>query len=365
MEPGARPPGETERLARVEVALRAAGDPEGFVPFDRFVEIALYLPSDGFYATGHRLGAAGDFYTASHVHPVFGRSLGRRIFEEFERIGRPDRFRVVEVGPGDGTLALDILEEVGPRLPARTSFTYALVERSPYLGAGAMERLARAGDVRRSDSLGADGPFEGVVVANELLDALPFRRLVRRGRAWKEVGVRWGKDRWEWAESSERDLPPPPLPETAEDGTIVEVSPSAEALVREIGDHLENGAAILLDYGAEESELARGRPSGTLAAVRDHRNLPDPLEEPGSADLSAFVNFTRVRAAAERSGLTETAYGPQREALVRWGIEDAIRDAMASAGTSEAEVKTRLAVKNLLFGFENFQVLELRPRGAP
>lgn len=360
MEPGADASDENERLGRVRQALEAARGPDGFLPFDRFVEIALYLPRFGFYATRHRLGAAGDFYTAAHVHPIFGRSLARRVLEEFERIGRPERFQVVEVGPGDGTLAEEVLTELSARLPSRTSLTYRLVERSPTLGSAAIERLAGLGDVRRSEAVASDGPFEGVVLANELLDALPFRRLVRRGSGWREVGVVVAGDRWAWAESEPRPLPEPPLPDAADEGTIVEVSPAAEAFVREIGDHLEAGAAILLDYGASEEELTRGRPSGTLAAVRGHRPLDDPLDRPGSADLSAFVNFTRVRAAARRSGLHEVAFGPQREALARWGIEPLLQEAVRSSGSPEAEVRTRLAAKNLLFGFENFQALELR-----
>ncbi len=363
MDPGAPSPGESERLGRVHEALRASSDPDGFLPFDRFVEISLYLPSDGFYPSRRTLGASGDFYTAAHVHPIFARCLARRVLEELERIGRPRRFRIVEVGPGDGTLAADLLNALAPRWPSGTALTYSLVERSARLGEATLERLAGLGDVRRSESLAADGPFEGVVLANELLDAFPFRRLVRRGSGWKEVGVRWSGDRWEWAESDARPIPAPALPPTADEGTLLEVSPMAEAFVREIGDHLEAGAAILLDYGGSEEELLRGRPSGTLAAVRDHRALDDPLDRPGSADLSAFVNFTRLRAAARRSGLDEVSYGLQREALVRWGIEAELNSAVRAAGSAEAEVRTRLAVKNLLFGFENFQVLELRPGG--
>jgi NADH dehydrogenase [ubiquinone] 1 alpha subcomplex assembly factor 7 len=361
MDPADSSPGEAERVARLHLALREAERPDGFLPFDRFVEIALHHPTDGFYSTRRTLGPAGDFYTAAHVHAVFGRTLAYRVLEEFERLGRPAQFRVVEVGPGDGTLARDLLGELRGTLPGTTRLTYHLVEPSAALRATAAERLQRLGDVRLSESLGADGPFEGVVIANELLDAVPFRRLVRRGSGWSEIGVRWTGGRWEWAEAPAGSVPEPPLPSYAAEGTIVEISPVAEAFLRETADHLEGGSAILLDYGASEEELVRGRPSGTLAAVRGHRVVDDPLDRPGTSDLSAFVNFTRIRFAAKRSGLSEVAFGSQREALVRWGIERAVMAAVTGSGSAEAEVRTRLAVKNLLFGFENFQVLELRP----
>jgi SAM-dependent MidA family methyltransferase len=361
MAPAEPSTGDPARLGRLHEALRASAGSDGFLAFDRFAEIALHRAGDGYYATRTGLGAAGDFYTAAHVHPVFGRTVGHRILEEFERLGHPDRFRVVEVGPGDGTMAREVLEYLRRRMPPGTTLSYVLVEASAALRATAAERLQGLGDVRIAESLGADGPFEGVILANELLDALPFRRVVRRGAGWNELGVRWGPGRWEWAEGPPALVPAPELPSTAPEGTVLEVSPTAEAFVREIADHLEAGVALLLDYGASEGELVAGHPTGTLAAVRAHRSVDDPLEQPGSADLSAYVNFSRIRAAAVRSGLAEVAYGPQREALVRWGIEGSIQEAVAAGPTGEAEVRTRLAVKNLLFGFENFQILELRP----
>jgi len=358
------PAAELERLRHVEERLRARADATGFLRFDLFQEIALYSPGVGYYEDpGRRLGPEGDFYTAAHVHPLFGTTVADRILTEFERLGRPARFRVVELGPGDGTLARSVLAALAPTLGDATRFEYVLVERSASLREGALAAAragAGGGAARLGSALSEDGPFAGVVLGNEVLDAQPTRRFVRRSNGWEELGVRFEEARWREASTPIVDpLPGPALPASVPEGTVVEVSPAAEGLLRELGDHLQRGAAVFLDYGFDENDLVRGRPGGTLQAVRAHRVLDDPLAQPGSADLSTFVNFTRVRAAARRSGLVETAYGRQAEALLRWGFEARVRSALAGLD-SASEVRLRLAAKNLTFGFESFQVLELR-----
>lgn len=358
---------ESARLETVQSRLESAADGTGFLTFDRFTEIALYSPGAGYYETRDQLGARGDFYTAAHVHPMFGATIADRIRAEFEALGRPHRFRVVEVGPGDGQLAHDILVRLASSMPEGHGWEYVLVEPSGGLRRRLLERLAPVAGgatVRLAAGLGADGPFSGVVLANELLDAFPARRLVRRGSEWRELGVRRSDPGWAWAEADALPLAAPPLAPGAADGTILEVAPAAEGFLREIGDHLESGAALLLDYGAEESELAHGHPRGTLAAVRDHRPLDDPLSAPGSADLSAFVNFTRIEAAARTSGLTVLHSDSQAEALGRWGFEARRDAAIAAASTPAEKVRVQLAAKNLLFGFATFRVLELAP-GIP
>ncbi len=131
--------------------------------------------------------------------------------------------------------------------------------------------------------------------------------------------------------------------------------------MREVADHLVRGVFLILDYGMEENELRRAHPAGTLAAVRSHRSLSDPLDRPGETDLSAFVNFTRVRAAARAAGWSELAFGRQAEALGRWGYPDVLAEELRRAKSPEEEVRVRLASKNLLFGFDRFQALELAP----
>ncbi len=363
--------GERERLHRVSVALdRAAGG--GFLPFDRFMEIALYSEPDGFYARPRSpLGPTGDFYTAAHVHPIFGRAIARRIRAVRNAVAPKGPFRVVEMGPGDGTLAASIIPDLADLAAPDSPLNYVIVERSSALRDRTIERiapLARAAGIGLTSltSVGADGPFAGVVLANEFLDALPVRRLRWSGSVWHELGVRREGKRWVVAEDGEAaSVPGAPLPHSASPGATLEISPMAEGFVREIADHLTVGLTALIDFGMSERELLAAHPSGTLAGVREHREVPDPLSEPGASDLSAFVNFDRIRAAATKAGLHEISFRSQAEALGAWGFADLLEDAIREAGSSVAEVRLRLAAKNLLFGFERFRVLELAaPLGA-
>ena len=151
------------------------------------------------------------------------------------------------------------------------------------------------------------------------------------------------------------------LPGALPAGCVVEVSPAAEALVREVADHLTGGRAIFIDFGLDERELLAAHPHGTLAVVRGHREVHDPLDDPGNSDLSMFVNFRRIRAAARAAGLTESLFERQAEALGRWGFPKLLDEALRATNSPADEVRFRLAAKNLLFGFENFWVLELAP----
>ncbi|MGP8077773.1 MAG: SAM-dependent methyltransferase [Thermoplasmata archaeon] len=359
--PAESPTPAPDLLAR----LRARADPDGFVAFDRFMDVALYAPGLGYYEREvSPLGTGGDFYTAPHVHPLFARTLAREIGSVCERLSASARVRIVELGPGDGSLAAGILEALGEsRLAA--SAEYVLIERSNALRRTALARARAAGEaanlpVRESASVAAEGPFAGVVLANELLDALPARRLRRTPSGWAELGVRLEGGRIAPAEKEIVDpVPPPPLPEQAEVGTVVELSSSAEALVREVADHLVGGRFLILDYGMAEAELLAAHPRGTLQAIRRHRAADDPLSAPGETDLSVFVNFTRLRAAARAAGWVETAFRSQAEALGAWGFPELFAAALKRTRSSEEEVRLRLAVKNLLFGFDRFRALEL------
>lgn len=347
---------------------RGLADPDGFLPFDRYVELALYTPGAGYYARpGGRFGRAGDFYTASHVHALYGATLAGHLVDVWTALGSPEGFEVAEVGSGDGTLAGDILDALGQRLPTGAGWEYVLVERSGPFRAVTARRLAARADGgpvtwRQAASLGEEGPIRGVVLANELLDALPFRRLRRAPGGWVEEGVELAADgtaRWA-SRPLRRPVTGPPLP-AAPDGTVLEVSDAAAAWLREVGDHLADGRALLVDYGADESDLVR-RGGDTLEAIRAHRRV-DPLTEPGATDLGAWVDFTRARAAAASAGLREVRYGPLSAALAEWGI-DARREEMQRGLDAAAEVQLRLAEKSFLFGFETFRVLELAPVGS-
>lgn len=360
--------GDEARREVVQELLRRASDSDGFVPFDRFMEIALYGEKVGFYAReGSPFGREGDYYTAAHASPLFGRAIAERVRSVVAASPKGLAFRVLEIGPGDGALGESVLAGLAVDAAVRKRAEYVLVDRSPTLTLRAFERVSGAGrsagiPVRGASGVGADGPFHGVVLANEVLDAQPARRLLWDQGRWKEIGVRLTDHGFVPATAlSDRPVPPPELPRNPAPGTVIEVSPMAEAILREVADHLVTGLFLVLDYGMEESELVLAHPSGTLAAVRRHRFVDDPFADPGTSDLSVFVNFTRVRAAAATAGLREVAFRRQAEALASWGFPRLLEEAIRSAPSAEAEVRVRLAAKSLLFGFERFHALELAP----
>jgi SAM-dependent MidA family methyltransferase len=361
-----------QREARIRKRLGAVADSSGYLPFDRFMEVALYDPDDGFYThPGKKFGPGGDFYTAAHVSPLFGETIGRLIRTLFTSAGNPHRFRIIELGSGDGTLGEGIIQGFARGGPDPTDVEYVIVERSEPSRSESLDRIERAGQpvgipARTASAVSEDGPFEGVVVANELLDALPTRRLRFRGDGWVELGVRLHDGRLEWQESETlRPMSGIPFPAAPENGTIFEYSPSAEGLLREIADHLTAGRALFLDYGMEETELLKAHPAGTLASVRRHRNVADPLSHPGLADLTTFVNFSRIRTSAVRSGLVPLPFRPLREALAEWGFAEQLAQRVEEAPSSEEEVRRRLAAKNLLFGFDRFYALEFTAGRGP
>lgn len=357
------------RSDRIVAHLVEVADSDGFIPFDRFLDVALYAPEVGYYAHAHaRLGPAGNFYTAAHASPLFAQALARRVTHEYHRLGRPASFRIVEAGAGDGTLAAGLASALaGSGAFGEAPLEYVLVERSSALSKLATGRLASSKrpsgmtwNVRPSISY--DGPFDGIVIGNEFLDALPFSRWICREGQWWESGVRVAGGRLEWAER----IPPAgpgdlPAPSTVPDGVVLELPRRAEGFVREVADHLVRGSAVMIDYGGEQEELLSRFPRGSLAAVRAHTTLGDPLADPGTADLSAFVNFSRVKAAVVRSRLEVLAYEPQADALGRWGYPTVLEEALRTAGSEEERVRLQLAGKNLLFGFANFRVLEFGP----
>jgi SAM-dependent MidA family methyltransferase len=352
----------------VREALAARAEPDGFVPLDRFLAVALYGEGVGYYRRARSpFGPSGDFYTAPRVHPLFARTLARRLAAVRAALDDPPRFTIVDLGAGDGTLLAGLLVALRDRGPA-DGIEAVAVERSPERAAEAVAAgAAVGGTVQSARSLAELGPVVGAVLANELLDAQPARQLRWDGSDWHEVGVRLAADR---LRPAERPVAPNTLPaglpalDADRAGTVVEVSAAAEAIVREVADHLVQGELVLCDYGDEEPALLAGHAGGTLAAVRSHRPVDDPWQEPGATDLSTFVNFSRVRRVAARAGLVEVGFARQAEALGAWGFPEELARAVAAAGSAEEQVRVRLAAKSLLFGFETFRVLELAARAS-
>jgi SAM-dependent MidA family methyltransferase len=276
----------------------------------QFMTACLHDPEFGYYATRPALGQAGDFITAPLVSQMFGELIGLWAASAWEALGGPDTVRLVEMGPGDGTLMSDLLRAARAMPGFLEAADVWLVETSPPLRAA---QQARLGDglrwAERLDDVPEGAPL--ILVANELLDCLPCRQFVRGPLGWAEQVVALGPD---------RDLvfaraPTPVALPDAREGQVLEISAAQAALGAVLGARLvrDRGAALLIDYG-------RDRPGfgDTLQALRRHERV-DPLACPGEADLTVHADFPAVMAAAEKEG-ARAAIQTQAQFLARMGV---------------------------------------------
>ena len=332
----------------VDAVVRAVRQAGGFLPFDRYMQIALYAPGLGYYVAGARkFGAAGDFVTAPELTPLFGATLARQVAAILDATEARD---VVEFGAGSGRLAADVLGALAAAgaLPAR----YRIVEVSPELAQRQRDTLARhAGALASVVEWLAAPPerIDGAVVMNEVLDAVPPSIVGRRGDAWRERGVALRDDGT--LAPADRPLPDGPLRALAQarfpggDYTS-ELNPAAEALVEDVGCRLAGGAMLILDYGFPRHEYYHPqRDGGTLMAHRRHRAHGDPLSWPGLTDLTAHVDFTAVAEAGERAGLTVAGFASQAGFLLGLGLLDGL--AAVGPPSSAAYLRAASAVQTL------------------
>lgn len=294
---------------------------EGPLSLAAFMAMALHDPDSGYYAARQPLGAAGDFVTAPEISQIFGELIGICFADLWQRIGQPDPIRLVELGPGRGTLMADLLRAVAAAAPDfRRAVGLWLVEASPVLREVQRRRLVDASPNFAGD-FGAVPAGPLFLVANEFLDALPVRQLVRTAAGWAERLVALD-------ESGGLVFALGPISRTAAllvpeavrndpPGTVAEISSSATALVGAVAARLVEapGAALFIDYGYFPSA-----PGPTLAAIRGH-GPADPLDRPGSADLSAHVDFAAVAAAARAAGGQVFGPMPQGRLLTALGAE--------------------------------------------
>ena len=347
--------------------LRALIASEGPQPVERVMADALGHPAQGYYTTRDPFGPAGDFVTAPEISQMFGELIGLWCVATYEQMGAPKHPRLIELGPGRGTLMADALRAIGCFDRLRAALEIHLVETSPVL-----RRTQRAtlGDRHmtwhgRIDDVPA-GP--AIILANELFDALPVRQFMVTPEGWRERLVTLGDDgtafRFVAAARELAALPAwlPPAARLPVD-TIAEASPAGEALAATIGSRLASsgGAALLIDYGHVASA-----PGETLQAVRAHRSVP-VLDFLGDADLTAHVDFAALACAAESAGAR--AWGPvgQGRFLTTLGIE-ARAARLATGATSEQASGIQAALHRLTASDAMgalFKVLALTSRNAP
>jgi SAM-dependent MidA family methyltransferase len=328
----ALPPSDPVLVERLQNEIRDSGP----VTFARFMEIALVDPEHGYYATSEaRPTRSGDFLTAPELHPIFGATIGRAIESQWQAIGRPAVFTLVEFGAGSGRLALDVLVGLGDRSSALLeAIRYRPIEVVEAKEAAILERLSSAGFGSQvatipPSSRRGDDSATGVILANEFLDALPVHRVEQGSDGLRELFVGWSQ-----AERAFVVIPgPPSTPALAERlrsenvalerGQQAEICLELDSWAAAASASVERGFAIILDYGAEAPELYRpDRRRGTLLAYSGHRVNEDPFTAIGRQDLTAHVDFTAISAVLgghrwQRLGITT-----QATFLVASGLQD-------------------------------------------
>ncbi|MEZ5644706.1 MAG: SAM-dependent methyltransferase [Burkholderiaceae bacterium] len=343
---------------RVVKAIRAS---DGWMPFDRYMTMALYEPGLGYYANttpkfGHLPGGVdgqgSDFVTAPELTPLFGQTLARQVAQALQATGTDG---IWEFGAGTGALALqllDALDGLGVVLDR-----YTIVDLSGSLRERQQATLSRhAGRVHWADRL--PDAFEGVVVGNEVLDAMPVQLLVRLAGHWHERGVVVGPQgllAWGDRPTALR----PPIEIEGPHDYLTEIHPQAEAFMRTLAGQWRRGAAFFIDYGFPEAEYYHlQRHMGTMTCHRAHRRDDDPLTDPGLKDITAHINFTGVALAAQEAGLSVLGYTSQGRFLLNAGLVDLARE----AGPRENALMQKLVNEHEMG--ELFKVLALVPAAS-
>ncbi len=311
----------------------------GWLPFDRFMALALYAPGLGYYARGNRqfgmLPSSGsDFVTAPELSPLFGQALARQVAQALDGSGTDE---VWEFGAGSGVLARELLDTLGARVKR-----YTIVDVSGALRERQREVLRLHLDrVRWIDEW--PETLQGVVVGNEVLDAMPVQLLHFDGQHWHERGVALreigsdaatGAPPWAWADRC-TDLRAP-----VDDLVSLGVSPGAvftteihaqaEAFIATLAERLQRGAAFFIDYGFPAAEYYHPqRSGGTLMCHRAHQADTDPLADVGAKDITAHLNFTGIAMAAQSAGLQVLGYTSQARFLMNCGLLELLQGADA------------------------------------
>ena len=331
LDPNLPPPPPEAAAHSRELAERIANtivDEGDWIPFSRFMELALYAPGLGYYAAGARkFGAEGDFVTAPEVSPVFARCLARQARQVLEATGGV----ILELGPGSGMLAADLFTELDAQGAVPQS--YLLLEVSPDLKERQrrllFERHPQYRD-RFTWITSLPTSFRGFVIANEVLDVVPCAMVHRAGDEIREHGVVLTEAGFAFEDAPLPDgdlkrralavLPP------GKYEYLTEVNLAAEALVRTMASSLEAGVAVFIDYGFNEQEYYHPQRSmGTLRCHYRHRFHGDPFFMPGLQDITAHVDFTAMARAAESGGAELYGYTTQAYFLISCGLAEMVQ----------------------------------------
>ena len=345
--------------SRIAVLIAAQGP----ISVAQFMTVALLDPKEGYYVTRDPFGAGGDFTTGPEISQMFGEMVGLWLVQAWADQGCPKNPRLVELGPGRGTLMADILRTAKVAPEFLVDLEVVLIEASPALQQMQADKLRNLGaDVswlpQFDDSLTARPLF---LVANEFFDALPVRQYVKTARGWCERMITAADGELAFA-LAPVPLPPAAVPaglDAAPEGGVYEMSPAATALTEDIARAIaaRGGAGLIMDYGyGERTGFAE-----TLQAVGGHRFV-DVLDEPGEDDLSSHVDFAALTAAARRGGASVAGPVTQGAFLANLGIAERAEQLMKA---NPAEAQNLLAATERLIGNDTmgrlFKALALTP----
>jgi len=322
------------------------------MPFSRYMDMCLYDPELGYYSrNAEQFGKAGDFYTSSDVHAVFGRLLARQFEEMWRAMGSPERMTVRELGPGRGLFAQDVLDWSEKKFPSFfTALHYELVERSPALRKRIESTLARhlaAGRARLGDDVNSAPTAATIIFANEFFDAFPVDIISSEGL----LHVSTENDRFveTWR---------PPTPDQLEfldrysvhpePGERVEVPLGAQGYMEQLAATAERGFLIVIDYGYTRDEQLAGRHRDTLTTFRHHSAGSNPYEAPGEQDITAHVNFTALAAVAAHRDMQVQPLLTQSQFLLGIGEANQFADAFADTRLPQERAKVALQLKHLV-----------------
>jgi SAM-dependent MidA family methyltransferase len=337
---------------KIEREIRARGP----IPFSRYLELCLYDPEFGYYSRNiEQFGRAGDFYTSSDVHAVFGRLLARQFDEMWRAFGSPKEIELVELGPGRGLFAQDVLGWSKDKFPDFFgALRYVLVERSRALCDRIKVTLQAHLDSRKAELRVPDLWFEAsspdtpvIVFANEFFDALPVQIIGAKGSL--RIDARDGRFLETWARASQEELEfldrYAVHPEADE---RIEASLVAQEFMERIARKIRRGFFIAIDYGYTREEQLAGRHRGTVKALRKHSVSANPYEAPGEQDITTDVNFTTLAAAAEKHGMQPHKLVTQSQFLMGIGEANQFADAFEECRLPQERAKVALQLKHLV-----------------
>lgn len=343
--------GQTPLAAQLHAQIAESGP----LSFADYMQLCLYHPEHGYYMQPRqRIGKAGDFFTSSSVHALFGRLIARQLAQMAELLGEAS-FRVVEQGPGEGHLALDILDalaEQSPQLYERLEYT--LVERSPERQLSQQQLLVKH---RPRLSWCAEDDWTlpcGCLLSNELVDAFPVHLVEKRQGELQEVFVvnaPAGSGLIEELRSASPEVRRhfDWLGVSPAEGNRAEVNLAAPVWMRSVGERLGRGFVLTIDYGYPAEELyALHRRLGTLMCYRQHQADDNPYQLPGEKDITAHVDFTALQQAGKEAGLETLWFGEQYRFLLGLGFFEEMLRLEATARDEQQARAVRMTLKNLI-----------------